>query len=120
MKVAAFATMLRVYLTIGVRIEWDPDLDPWHRHQLAVLSVRLSVLFRWTSSDFWPLLIAHELVLIGVLYASEVADSVMFYLLGYGIAAVGAWSHRTCSFADASEHTVKQRRSRQAWARRAL
>lgn len=93
-KVAAFATMLRVYLTIGSRIEWDLI---WILGTIAVLTIAIGTFVGLVQSDIKRLLayssIAHAgFVLIGVLAATgKSAGSVLFYLLGYGIATVGAF-----------------------------
>ncbi|MDO5048662.1 MAG: NADH-quinone oxidoreductase subunit NuoN [Actinomycetaceae bacterium] len=93
-KVAAFGAMLRVYLTIGTRVEWDLI---WILGAVAVLTIAIGTFVGLIQSDIKRLLaystIAHAgFVLIGVLAATErSAGSVMFYLLGYGVATIGAF-----------------------------
>lgn len=93
-KVAAFATMVRIYLTIGVRLEWDLI---WILAAVAALTIAIGTFVGLVQTDIKRLLayssIAHAgFVLIGVLAAtSRSAGSVLFYLLGYGIATVGAF-----------------------------
>ncbi|MDK8350921.1 NADH-quinone oxidoreductase subunit N, partial [Gleimia europaea] len=93
-KVAAFATMVRIYLTIGVRLEWDLI---WILAAVAALTIAIGTFVGLVQTDIKRLLayssIAHAgFVLIGVLAATpRSAGSVLFYLLGYGIATVGAF-----------------------------
>ncbi|MDO5034768.1 MAG: NADH-quinone oxidoreductase subunit NuoN [Actinomycetaceae bacterium] len=93
-KIAAFAAMVRIYLTIGVRLEWDLI---WILAVVAGLTIAIGTFVGLVQTDVKRLLayssIAHAgFVLIGVLAATETtASSVLFYLLGYGIATVGAF-----------------------------
>lgn len=93
-KIAAFGAMVRVYLTIGVQLEWDLI---WIFAGVAVLTILIGTFVGLVQKDIKRLLayssIAHAgFVLIGVLAATDrSAGSVMFYLLGYGIATVGAF-----------------------------
>lgn len=94
-KVAAFATMLRIYLTIGQRMEWDLI---WIFAAVAVLTMLVGTFVGLVQKDIKRLLayssIAHAgFVLIGVLASQATsAGSVMFYLLSYGVATVGAFA----------------------------
>lgn len=93
-KVAAFATMVRVYLTIGARMEWDLV---WIFVAVAALTMLIGTFVGLVQKDIKRLLayssIAHAgFVLIGVFAAQATsAGSVMFYLLSYGVATVGAF-----------------------------
>lgn len=93
-KIAAFATMVRMYLTIGVRLEWDLI---WILAAVAVLTIVIGTFVGLVQNDVKRLLayssIAHAgFILIGVLAATEKsAGSVLFYVLSYGIATVGAF-----------------------------
>lgn len=93
-KVAAFGAMLRVYLTIGVQLKWDLI---WIFGAVAVLTIVVGTFVGLIQTDIKRLLayssIAHAgFILIGVLAATKLsAGSVLFYLLGYGIATVGAF-----------------------------
>jgi NADH-quinone oxidoreductase subunit N len=94
-KVAAFGALLRVlYVALGgIRIDWQPML--W---VVAILTMLLGSVVALTQSDVKRLLayssIAHAgFVLTGVVAADDPGlSSVMFYLVAYGFATIGAFA----------------------------
>ncbi|MDO5722293.1 MAG: NADH-quinone oxidoreductase subunit NuoN [Actinomycetaceae bacterium] len=94
-KVAAFATLVRFYLTVAQPFQWDLA---WIVGAIAALTMLVGTFAGLVQKDIKRLLayssIAHAgFVLIGILALQEsTAGSVMFYLLGYGIATVGAFA----------------------------
>lgn len=93
-KVAAFAAMIRLYLTIVAPLEWE-----YYAVLVAViaLTLLLGTFVGLVQTDIKRLLayssIAHAgFVLIGLFAVTPTAaGSVLFYLLTYGIATVGAF-----------------------------
>lgn len=94
-KVAAFATLVRFYLTVAQPFQWDLA---WIVGGVAVLTMLVGTFAGLVQKDIKRLLayssIAHAgFVLVGILaLQATTASSVLFYLLGYGIATVGAFA----------------------------
>ncbi|MBM9466238.1 NADH-quinone oxidoreductase subunit NuoN [Nakamurella leprariae] len=94
-KVAAFAAMLRVFLTFLPPVQdiWIPVLSV-----IAVVSMLIGSIIGVAQSDMKRVLayssIAHAgFILLGVMSLSERgASGTMFYLLSYGFATIGAFA----------------------------
>lgn len=93
-KVAAFGAMIRLYLTIVAPMEWD--LSPV-LVGVVVLTLLVGTFVGLVQTDVKRLLayssIAHAgFVMIGLFaVTASSAGSIMFYLLTYGVATVGAF-----------------------------
>ena len=93
-KVAAFGALLRVYYTVFPGLQWDLDVLLW---TVAIATMVVGTVVALVQTDIKRLLayssIAHAgFVLTGVVALDEAGISaVLFYLLAYGIATVGAF-----------------------------
>ncbi|RZS79008.1 NADH dehydrogenase subunit N [Motilibacter rhizosphaerae] len=107
-KIAAFGALLRVYYVAlgGLRWEWRPLL--W---AVAILTMLVGAVVSLTQNDVKRMLayssIAHAgFILVGVLAADgRGISSVLFYLLAYGFATVGAFAVVTLVRDSAGEAT---------------
>lgn len=93
-KIAAFAAMIRIYLTVTNQFRWDLLVIFM---VVAVLTMLVGTFAGLVQTDVKRLLayssIAHAgFILIGVIAADKATTaSVLFYALAYGIATVGAF-----------------------------
>ena len=93
-KVAAFGALLRVYYTIFPGLQWDLDVFLW---TVAIATMVVGTVVALVQTDIKRLLayssIAHAgFILTGVVALDEAGVSaVLFYLLVYGVATVGAF-----------------------------
>ncbi|UJP39885.1 NADH-quinone oxidoreductase subunit NuoN [Cellulomonas palmilytica] len=93
-KAAAFAALLRVYYTIFPGLQWDLDVFLW---TVAIATMVVGTVVALVQTDIKRLLayssIAHAgFILTGVVALDEAGVSaVLFYLLAYGVATVGAF-----------------------------
>ncbi len=93
-KVAAFGALLRVYYTIFPGLQWDLDVFLW---TVAIATMVVGTVVALVQTDIKRLLayssIAHAgFILTGVVALDEAGISaVLFYLLVYGVATVGAF-----------------------------
>ena len=93
-KIAAFGALLRVYYTVFPGLQWDLDVFLW---TVASATMVLGTVVALVQTDVKRLLayssIAHAgFVLTGVIALDEAGiTAVLFYLLAYGIATVGAF-----------------------------
>jgi NADH-quinone oxidoreductase subunit N len=107
-KVAAFGAILRVYYVAfgGLKWDWRPLL--W---AVAILTMLVGAVVSLTQADVKRMLayssIAHAgFILVGVLAADDRGiSSVLFYLLAYGFATVGAFAVVTLVRDGAGEAT---------------
>jgi NADH-quinone oxidoreductase subunit N len=107
-KVAAFGALLRIFYVAfgGVRFDWRPMM-----YVIAILTMFVGVLFALTQTDVKRMLayssIAHAgFILTGVVALSEAGTSaVLFYLLTYGFATIGAFGIVTLVRDGAGEAT---------------
>ncbi len=107
-KVAAFGALMRVfYVALGsLRWDWRPLM--WG---VAILTMLVGAVVALTQNDIKRMLayssIAHAgFVLVGVLAASDAGiSSVLFYLVAYGFATVGAFAVVTLVRDSAGEAT---------------
>lgn len=94
-KVAAFSTLIRFYFTIAQPMQWDLA---WIVGGVAAVTMLVGTFAGLVQKDIKRLLayssIAHAgFVLIGVLaLQNSSAGSILYYLLGYGVATVGAFA----------------------------
>lgn len=94
-KVAAFATLVRFYLVVAQPFQWDLA---WIVGGIAALTMLVGTFAGLVQKDVKRLLayssIAHAgFVLIAIMaLQATTAASVLFYLLGYGVATVGAFA----------------------------
>lgn len=93
-KVAAFGALLRFYYTVVPGMQWDLDVVMW---TVAIATMVLGTVVALVQTDIKRLLayssIAHAgFVLTGVVALDESGiTAVLFYLLVYGVATVGAF-----------------------------
>jgi len=93
-KVAAFGALLRVYYTVFPGLQWDLDVLLW---TVAIATMVVGTVVALVQTDVKRLLayssIAHAgFILTGVVALDEAGiAAVLFYLLVYGIATVGAF-----------------------------
>ncbi|RKS69218.1 NADH-quinone oxidoreductase subunit N [Motilibacter peucedani] len=107
-KVAAFGALLRVYYVAlgGLKWEWRPLM--WG---VAILTMLVGAVLSLTQTDVKRMLayssIAHAgFLLVGVLAADDKGiSSVLFYLVAYGFATVGAFAVVTLVRDGAGEAT---------------
>ncbi|NHC44120.1 NADH-quinone oxidoreductase subunit NuoN [Motilibacter aurantiacus] len=107
-KVAAFGALLRIYYVAfgGLRWEWRPLM--WG---VAILTMLVGAVISLTQQDVKRMLayssIAHAgFVLVGVLAADDAGlRGVLFYLLAYGFATIGAFAVVTMVRDPAGEAT---------------
>jgi NADH-quinone oxidoreductase subunit N len=107
-KVAAFGAMLRIFYVAfgGVRFDWRPMM-----YVIAIITMFVGVLFALTQTDIKRMLayssIAHAgFILTGVVALSEEGTAaVLFYLVTYGFATIGAFGIVTLVRDGAGEAT---------------
>src|SRR4051812_6248830 len=107
-KVAAFGALLRIYYVAfgGLQWEWRPLL--WG---VAILTMLVGAVVSLTQTDVKRMLayssVAHAgFILVGVLAADDAGlRGVMFYLLAYGFATLGAFAVVTLVRDSAGEAT---------------
>ncbi len=93
-KVAAFGALLRIFYVAfgGVRYDWRPMM-----YAIAIITMFVGVIFALTQTDVKRMLayssIAHAgFILTGVVALSQTGTAaVLFYLLTYGFATIGAF-----------------------------
>lgn len=94
-KVAAFAALLRVVGSIGFGLQWDLQILFW---VVALATMALGTFMGIVQDDIKRMLayssIAHVgfilIALVGL--SGETTPAILFYVLGYGIATVGAFA----------------------------
>jgi NADH-quinone oxidoreductase subunit N len=93
-KVAAFGALLRVLYVVGggIRWDWQPIIAA-----IAIITMVVGVVLALTQTDMKRLLAYSSIANAGFILAGVVAanaagtSSVMFYLLAYGFATIGAF-----------------------------
>ncbi|GEL96309.1 NADH-quinone oxidoreductase subunit NuoN [Cellulomonas composti] len=94
-KVAAFGALLRIYYTVVPGLQWDLDVMMW---TVAIATMVVGTVVALVQTDVKRLLayssIAHAgFILTGIVALNPAGvSSVLFYLLVYGVATVGAFA----------------------------
>ena len=94
-KIAAFGAMVRVVYVVGPSLQWDLEPMLW---TVAILTMVVGTVVALVQTDVKRMLayssIAHAgFVLVGVLaFSTEGIASVLFYLVVYGLATIGAFA----------------------------
>ena len=94
-KIAAFGAMIRIVYVVGPSLQWDLEPMLW---TVAILTMVVGTVIAIVQTDLKRMLayssIAHAgFVLVGVLaFSTQGISSVLFYLVAYGLATIGAFA----------------------------